>query len=235
MNDPVLFIARQLNILEKQVAAAVELLDADNSLPFIARYRKEATGGLDEEQLRLITGLLAKQRALNERRASILKTVEEQGNLTPELHQKLLDAATLTELEDLYLPYRPKRRTRASTARERGLQPLADLILEQVRGEISLGEIAAPYLSAEVQSIDDAWAGACDIVAETISDHAEVRQETRIKAMQWGRLRSERIENSQDERQVYSGYYEFEQAGAKAATAPNLGSQPGRGRQGTAG
>jgi protein Tex len=211
MNDPVLFIARQLNISGKQVGAVIDLLDADNSVPFIARYRKEATGGLDEEQLRLTTDLLAKQRALNERRKTVLKSVEEQGNLTPELHQKLLNAATLTELEDLYLPYRPKRRTRASTARERGLQPLADLILEQVRGEISLGEIAAPYLSTEVQSIDDAWAGACDIVAETISDHAEVRQETRIKAMQWGRLRSERIENSQDERQVYSGYYEFEQ------------------------
>jgi protein Tex len=211
MNDPVLFIARQLNISGKQVGAVIDLLDTDNSVPFIARYRKEATGGLDEEQLRLITDLLAKQRALNERRKTVLKSVEEQGNLTPELHQKLLNASTLTELEDLYLPYRPKRRTRASTARERGLQPLADLILEQVRGEISLGEIAAPYLSTEVQSIDDAWAGACDIVAETISDHAEVRQETRIKAMQWGRLRSERIENSQDERQVYSGYYEFEQ------------------------
>ena len=210
MNDPVLFISRQLNILEEQVAAAVELLDADNSLPFIARYRKEATGGLDEEQLRLLSDLLPKLRALNERRRSILNTVEEQGNLTPELQRKIIDAATLTELEDLYLPFRPKRRTRASVARERGLQPLADLILEQTRVERSMEEIATPFLNKEVLSIQDAWVGARDIVAETISDHAEIRQETRQKAMQWGVLVSERVEGSQDERQVYSVYYEFE-------------------------
>jgi protein Tex len=211
MNDPILTIAKQLNIPVEQVSAAVELLDADNSVPFVARYRKEATGGLDEEQLRLIAGMLAKIRALNERRETVLKTVEEQGNLTPELRHKLLAAATMTELEDLYLPYRPKRRTRASTARERGLQPLADFILEQVRSEKTVHELATPYLGDEVQSAQDAWAGACDIAAETISDHAEVRQVTRQKAMQWGRLHSERIDISQDERQVYSGYYEFEQ------------------------
>jgi protein Tex len=211
MNDPILTIAKQLNIPVEQATAAVELLDADNSVPFVARYRKEATGGLDEEQLRLIAGRLAKIRALNERRETVLKTVEEQGNLTPELRHTLLAAATMTELEDLYLPYRPKRRTRASAAREKGLQPLADLILEQVRSEKTVHELAAPYLSDEVQSAQDAWVGACDIVAETISDNAEVRQVTRQKAMQWGWLRSERINNSQDERQVYSGYYEFEQ------------------------
>jgi protein Tex len=215
MNDPILTIAKQLNILVEQATAAVELLDTDNSVPFIARYRKEATGGLDEEQLRLIAGMLAKIRALNERRETVLRTVEEQGNLTSELRHKLLAAATMTELEDLYLPYRPKRRTRASAAREKGLQPLADLILEQVRSKKTVHELAASYLSDEVQSAQDAWAGACDIVAETISDHADVRQETRRKAMQWGWLLSEKIDNSQDERQVYSGYYEFEQGVAR--------------------
>lgn len=211
MNDPILIIAKQLNIPVEQATAAVNLLDADNSVPFIARYRKEATGNLDEEQLRQISGMLVKLRALNERRASILKTVEEQGNLTPELQQKLFAAATMTELEDLYLPYRPKRRTRASAARDKGLQPLADLILEQARSGKSIQTLATPYLNDEVQSLEDAWAGARDIVAETISEHAEVRQEIRMKAFQWGWLGSERVEGSQDERRVYGVYYEFEQ------------------------
>ena len=211
MNDPILIIANQLNIPGKQVTAAVDLLDADNSVPFIARYRKEATGNLDEEQLRQISGMLVKLRALNERRASILKTVEEQGNLTPELQQKLFEAATMTELEDLYLPYRPKRRTRASAARDKGLQPLADLILKQIRIDKTLQELVAPFLNDDVLTVEEAWAGARDIVAETISEHAEVRQETRMKAMQWGWLSSERVKDSEDDRQIYSVYYEFEQ------------------------
>ena len=126
-------ISKELKVRVEQVAATIELLDAENTIPFIARYRKEATGGLDEEQLRKTSELLGKLRSLDERRATILKSIEEQGRLTPELRQQLLEAASLTALEDLYQPYRPKRRTRASIAREKGLQPLADMILEQVR------------------------------------------------------------------------------------------------------
>ncbi|MBN1668169.1 MAG: hypothetical protein JW862_13845, partial [Anaerolineales bacterium] len=124
-------IATQLNIRPQQVAATVELLDASNTIPFIARYRKEVTGGLDEEQLRGIEDLLGRLRTLEERRQTVLNSIEEQGLLTPELAAQIQAAATLTALEDLYQPYKPKRKTRASVARQHGLQPLADLILAQ--------------------------------------------------------------------------------------------------------
>jgi uncharacterized protein len=203
-------IATLLSIRPQQVAAVIELLDAGNTLPFIARYRKEATGSLDEEQIAQVSELLEKLRALDERRRVVLQSVEEQGKLTPELQQQIMGASTMTALEDLYAPYKPKRRTRASIARERGLQPLADLILRQERSPQSLEELAASFLSPEVPTPEDAWAGARDIVAETISDHAGVRQETRQKALQWGSLRSEKIEDAQDERGVYQLYYEFD-------------------------
>lgn len=210
-------IAQQLNIRPQQVAATIELLDSGNTLPFIARYRKEATGGLDEEQIRQLADRLEKLRALDERRAAILKSIEEQGKLTSELQAQLEAAATLTALEDLYQPYKPKRRTRASDAREKGLQPLADLILKQElykeTGKSSaqlLDEMAAPFLGEKVPTASEAWAGAADIVAETISDHAEVRRVAREKALQWGVLRSEKIEDAADEKRVYELYYDFE-------------------------
>lgn len=203
-------IAKQLEIRAEQVAATIVLLDADNTLPFIARYRKEVTGGLDEEQIRQIGELLAKLRALDERREAILRSIEEQGKLTPELQKQLQAAATLTALEDLYQPYKPKRRTRASIAREKGLQPLADLILQQARSPKAPGELAAPFLNENVPTAEEAWAGACDIVAETISDHPEVRRLTREKALQWGAEHCEKLEEGQDPRQVYELYYDFE-------------------------
>ena len=122
-------IATQLDLRTEQVTSTIELLDAGNTLPFIARYRKEVTGGLDEEQLRQLSALLARLRKLDERRQTVIASVESQGKLTPALHRQLLEADTLTALEDLYQPYKPKRRTRASMAREKGLQGLADLIL----------------------------------------------------------------------------------------------------------
>jgi uncharacterized protein len=131
-------IASQLKIRSQQASAAIELLDADNTLPFVARYRKEATGGLDEEQLRQLSDLLSKHRALDQRRDTIIRTIKEQGKLTPELQQRLNKAQTLTALEDLYQPYKPKRRTRASMARDKGLQQLAVMILNQIRTEKSL-------------------------------------------------------------------------------------------------
>lgn len=204
-------IAQTLSIRPQQVAAVVELLDDGNTLPFIARYRKEVTGGLDEEQIRQIGELLQKLRALDERRAAILASIEEQGKLTPELRQQIEAAETLTTLEDLYQPYRPKRRTRASVAREKGLQPLADLILQQLHTKDSLEKLAAPFLNENVPTIEDAWSGARDIVAETISDHADVRSRTRQRAMQWGIIRCEKAADAADERGVYQTYYEFEQ------------------------
>src|SRR5688572_6396233 len=123
-------IAANLRLPAKDVDATIELLDAGNTLPFIARYRKESTGSLDEEQIRAISEQLESLRALDARRATVLYTIEEQGKLTAELREKIEAASTLTELEDLYQPYRPRRRTRASMAREKGLEPLAQLILE---------------------------------------------------------------------------------------------------------
>ncbi len=211
MNNHTQQISQQLNIRPEQVTATIELLDADNTLPFIARYRKEVTGGLDEEQLRQLKALLTTLRALDERRQTIISTIEAQGALTPELRQQLLAAETRTALEDLYQPYKPKRRTRASIAREKGLQGLADLILEQDFIPKSLDQIAAPFLSDDVPTAEDAWAGARDIVAETISDHTQVRQITREKALQWGTIRTEKIEKADDSRGVYEIYYDFEQ------------------------
>ncbi|MEZ4657973.1 MAG: Tex family protein [Caldilineaceae bacterium] len=203
-------IAKELNIPERQVAATAELLDAGNTLPFVARYRKEVTGGLDEEQIRTIQSQLEALRSLDERRAAIVASIEEQGKMTPELLATLNAAETKTALEDLYQPYKPKRRTRASMARERGLQPLADQILFQVRTNLKPEEVAAEFISDEVPTVEDALAGARDIVAELISDNPEVRRMTREKALEWGGVTAGKIDDAEDERGVYALYYDFE-------------------------
>jgi uncharacterized protein len=210
-------IVSQLNIRPQQVAATIELLDMENTVPFIARYRKEVTGGLDEEQLRHISELLIKLRALDERRQTVLKSIEEQGKLTPELQYEIQTASSMTILEDLYQPYKPKRHTRASVARDNGLQPLAEFILLQPvyprstkPAQEYLMELAKPYLNDKVPTIEGAWSGARDIVSEIISDNPSVRGETRQKALQWGSIRSEKIEDAEDSRGVYSLYYESE-------------------------
>ncbi len=202
-------IAAKLNLPKRSVAAAVQLLDEGATLPFIARYRKEATGGLDEEQLRAVEQTLTSLRNLDERRETILSSIREQGKLTPALEEQILAAETMTALEDLYQPYRPKRRTRAGIARERGLQPLADLILAQPRRGESPESAAQPFVSDAVPTVEDALAGARDIVAETISDNAEVRRQTRDKAMRFATLAAARIEDAVDEKGVYALYYDF--------------------------
>ena len=201
-------ISTQLNIPQKQVAATVELLDDGNTLPFVARYRKEATGGLDEEQIRNIQALLESLRSLDERRETIIAAIEEQEQMTPELHAALLAAETKTALEDLYQPYKKKRKTRASMARERGLQPLADQILTQANVDQPPERIAKTFVTDEVPTVDDALAGARDIVAETISDNPEVRRRTREKALEWGKVGTSKIESAEDERAVFKLYYE---------------------------
>ena len=203
-------IAKELSLRIAQVQAAIDLLDGGNTIPFIARYRKEATQMLDEEQLRQIEERLGKLRALDERRESILASVAEQGKLTEELKALFEAAETLTALEDLYAPYKPKRRTRAMIARENGLQDLADLILRQPRGTQNIQQIARRYVNEKVDSVEEALAGARDIVAETISDHPGVRAQTRQKSLQWGVLQAEKIKNAQDEKRVYEVYYAFE-------------------------
>jgi len=202
-------IARLLDVRPAQVSAAIDLFDAGNTLPFIARYRKEATDGLDDEQLRRLLESLEHLRALDERRETILESVAEQGKLTDDLRAQFNAAVTLTALEDLYLPYRPKRRTRASVAREKGLEGLADLILTQARPRKTLDEIAAPYVSPDVLTIADAYAGARDITAETVSDNAQIRGAVREKSLTWGMLTSEKIKDAVDEKQVYETYYAY--------------------------
>ena len=203
-------IAAQLTIRVPQVTATIELLDGGNTIPFIARYRKEVTGGLDEEQLRAIESQLEALRKLDERRTTILASIEEQGKLTAELRTQLLAADTLTALEDLYQPYKPKRRTRAMIAREKGLQPLADQILAQLRSRTTAEALAEPFLSEAVPNLEEALAGARDIVAETISDHPEVRRATREKALKFATARAGKIDDAVDEKQVYAVYYDFE-------------------------
>lgn len=204
-------LAKQLNVRPNQVDATIRLLDEGNTVPFISRYRKEMTGTLDDEQVRIIADELTRLRGLDERRATILASIEEQGKLTDDLRQDINAAVTLTTLEDLYAPYKPKRRTRASIAREKGLEGLADHILKQTLTRRALEDIVKEsYLSEQVPTVEDALQGARDIVAETISDHAAVRQTTREKALKFALLTSEKVEDAVDEKLVYESYYAFE-------------------------
>jgi protein Tex len=202
-------IASLINARPSQVDSTVRLLDEGNTVPFIARYRKEMTGSLDDEQVRIVADEIIRLRAIDERRAAILKSIEEQGKLSDELKAAIQAAETMTALEDLYAPYKPKRRTRAMVARERGLEPLAEMILAQ---SLDTGpeEAAAQFLSADVPNVEDALQGARDIVAETISDNAAVRSTTREKALKFAKLTAEKIEDAVDEKRVYESYYEFE-------------------------
>ena len=166
-------LAKQLSSSEGQVAtcqvqAALDLLEEGNTLPFIGRYRKEATQGLDEQQLRTIEDGLTLAKELADRKKTILKTIDSQGQLTATLKKQIIDCHDKQQLEDLYLPYKPKRKTRATAAREKGLQPLADLLIAQGATNGSIDKILAQYVNSEkgVTSGQDALAGACDIVAE---------------------------------------------------------------------
>ena len=175
-------VAQELHLGRAQVAAAVTLFDAGNTIPFVARYRKEATGALDEEQLRQVEARVGYLRRLAERKEAVLGSIEEQGKLTPELAAAIAAAGTLQLVEDLYLPYKPKRRTRATIARERGLEPLSDLLLAQ-QEEGLVGDLAAEYLSEEVPDVESALAGARDILAERITEDAALRGEARRLAL----------------------------------------------------
>ncbi len=203
-------IAEQLSIRPQQVSAVIEMLDEGNTIPFIARYRKERTGSLDEEQLRQIQSLLEKMRALDERRTTILASIEEQGKMTDELREKITAADNITLLEDLYAPYKPKRRTRASIAREKGLQPLADFILKQFRTPGTPEDLAKNFINENVFDEEEALAGARDIVAETISEDADVRTRVREKALMYALVKVEKIDVAIDERKVFEVYYAFE-------------------------
>jgi uncharacterized protein len=204
-------IATQLHVKASQVEAAVHLLDEGNTVPFIARYRKEMTGTLDDEQVRIVADEIIRLRQIDERRAAVLKSIEEQGKLTEELKTAIEAAGTMTALEDLYAPYKPRRRTRAMLAREKGLEGLAEHILKQPLTQSSLEDIVKEsYLNEQVTTVEEALQGARDIVAETISDNANVRSATREKALKFARLVAEKVADAVDEKRVYDSYYAFE-------------------------
>ena len=199
-------LATEFRLRPQQVQAAVELLDAGNTIPFIARYRKEATGSLDDQVLRELAERLEYLRNLEKRRAEIAASLEEQGVMTDELKAQLAKAVTLSELEDIYRPYRPKRRTRATVAKERGLEPLSLWLMLQQAGDPAAE--AAPYIDPEreVPDVETALAGARDILAETVSDSAEIRKELRAMLNREGVLCSKA---AKEEDSVYSMYYDF--------------------------
>ena len=203
-------ITEELGVKKWQVDAAVTLIDEGNTIPFIARYRKEATGTLDDEQLRKLHERLTYLRNLEEKKEQVLASIEEQGKLTEELKHQILSAETLVVVEDMYRPYRPKRRTRATIAKEKGLEPLAALIMLQSARE-PLEELAKAYISEEkeVASAQDALDGAKDIIAESISDEAKYRIWIRQITMKKGKI----VSSAKDEKaeSVYEMYYEFEE------------------------
>lgn len=206
--DIIATIAQELGVKNSQIQAAVELLDSGNTIPFIARYRKEVTGSLNDEQLRHLGQRLEYLRNLEEKRQQILETIEEQGKLTAELRAKIEAAEQMVTLEDLYRPYRPKRKTRAGVAKEKGLEPLANLILlQQAKGP--LAEEAALFLSAEkeVTTVEEALQGAQDIIAESISDDADYRSVIRKLTVSEGLLTSEAKDDTAES--VYEMYYHY--------------------------
>ena len=202
-------IASLVSAKPAQVEATIRLLDEGNTVPFISRYRKEMTGSLDDEQVRIVADEIIRLRALDDRRATVLKSINEQGKLSDELRAAINAADSMTALDDLYAPYRPKRRTRGMMAREKGLEPLSALILQQSLNG-SPEEDAREFLNDDVSSVEDALQGARDIIAENISDNANVRAETREKALKFATLSAEKIKSAQDERALYESYYAFD-------------------------
>ena len=209
-------IKEELQVEKWQVEAAVKLIDEGNTIPFISRYRKEVTGSLNDEQLRNLDERLTYLRSLEDKKEQVLKSIEEQGKLTDELKEKILAAQTLVVVEDLYRPYRPKRKTRASIAKEKGLEPLAEYILHQEAAEPVLNE-AAKYVSEEkeVKTPEEALQGAQDIIAEMISDDADhrlyIRNITVEEGIVTGTAKDEKAQS------VYEMYYNFEEPVKKIA------------------
>jgi uncharacterized protein len=211
MSDQIILrIARELGFQPRQAEAAAALLDDGNTVPFITRYRKEATGGLDEEQLRRLAERLAYLRGLEARREEVRAALEAGGNLTAELAAALAGAETLQAVEDIYLPFRPKRRTRAQAARELGLQPLAEQILAH-GAPATRQAAAAPFLGEQVPDAAAALAGARDIIAEQVAETASVRQSVREATRRTASLRVARKEGAADEKGTYQQYYDFSQ------------------------
>ena len=209
-------ISEALNLSPRQVEKTIELLEGGATVPFIARYRKEVTGSLNEVQIAAIRDMLIKCKELDKRRESIIQSIEEQGKLTPELKKQLLSAETMTELEDLYLPYKPKRKTRASMAIEKGLEPLANSIMLQQN--IDIERLAIKYVNGEkgVADLDDALAGARDIIAERINENTAARNRMRNLYRRSAMLTAKVAKGKEEEGVKYSSWFDWEENMMKA-------------------
>ncbi|MEC3880950.1 Tex family protein [Parapedobacter sp. 10938] len=202
-------IGQELALSARQVSTAISLLDDGATIPFISRYRKEMTGSLDEVQLAQIRDRLHQLRELDKRREAILKSLVDQGKLTSELEEKVRAAETMAALEDIYLPYRPKRKTRASVARDRGLEPLAQLVMRQDGTDVR--EAASAYVddAKSVNDVEDALAGARDIIAETIAEDAAIRAKTRQVFLEKGTFAARVVPGKEEEALKYKDYHEW--------------------------
>ena len=200
-------IAQQLNITTNQINAVLKLLEEGSTVPFIARYRKEVTGALDEEQIREISKTYEYGVNLQQRKEDVIRLIDEKGMLTEALKQDILKAEKLTEIEDLYRPFKEKKKTRATQAKAKGLEPLAKYLLTYPEGELQTE--AAKYLNEEVTSVDEALQGARDIIAEMIADHADYRKWIREYMTKKGQIQSKVRDANLDERKVYEQYYEY--------------------------
>ena len=207
--DIIKTLAEEFKLKEEQVKKTVELIDGGDTIPFIARYRKEVTGSLDDAVLRDLNDRLEYLRNIEKRKEEVKSLIEAQGNLTPEIEKAILNAKTITEVDDIYRPFRPKRKTRASVARERGLEDLAKLLMEQrLEYQPSIEETAETFVNEEkeVPNAAAALAGACDIIAEEVSDNAEYRKALRSQTFDYGVLN---VTKAKEEDSVYAQYYEY--------------------------
>ena len=206
-NKNIEFVARKLGLHDWQVENTIRLMDGGATIPFISRYRKEMTGSLDEVQLMHIKEEYDRLKELDARKEAVIKSVEEQEKMTPELRQKIDAAITMTELEDIYLPYRPKRRTRATIAREKGLEPLAVIILDQKENDPALK--AEGFLNDDVASVEDALAGASDIIAEWVNEDEKARKQLRYLFDKEAVVYSKVVKGKETEGIKYSDYYDW--------------------------
>lgn len=198
-------ISKSLNISEKQVANTVKLLDEGATIPFISRYRKEMTGALDEIQISAINDSYGKLKEIEKRKTTILSTIEEQGKLTPELKKRIESSWDATELEDIYLPFKPKRRTKAEIAREKGLEPLATFLLLQQNGDVKAK--AKSFVKGDVKDADDAIKGACDIIAEIINEDERARNSIRNVFSREAVISSKVVKGKEEEGSKYRDYF----------------------------
>ena len=214
--DIQLKLQQEFSLKQTQVENVIKLIDEGNTIPFIARYRKEMTGSLDDQLLRTLSERLAYLRNLEDKRTQVKNTITEQGNMTEELEQKLSLAETMTEIEDIYRPFRPKRRTRATIAKEKGLEPFADLIWLQIVPD-NIENMAKDFIDTEkgVETIDDAVSGAKDIIAERISDDADLRKMLRTETIKNGYLTAKA--SNENTESVYEMYYDFKEPIKKVA------------------